>query len=187
MFSPKVEHALHIAQVAHAGQTRKGCDKPYIVHPLHVALMLARAGADDATLQAAILHDVVEDCDGWTLERLRGEFGAQVSALVADLTEDKTRTWAERKQAAIDHVPHMSSSAALVKTADKLHNLSSLLADLRASDDHASVWSHFSASPEQTLVMARGLVEALNLRVEGDLSAALLETLEALEGLADPV
>jgi (p)ppGpp synthase/HD superfamily hydrolase len=187
VFSQQVEHALHIAQTAHAGQTRKGSAKPYIVHPLHVALILARAGADDMTLQAGILHDVVEDCDGWTLDRIQGEFGQEVCTVVAELTEDKSLPWIERKQAAIDHVPGMTQAAVLVKAADKLHNLSSLLADLRDADDPDDVWSHFSAGPSETLAMSRGLVEALGRRVERGLGRTLLGTLEALEQECDGV
>ena len=78
------------ALAAHEGQTRKGSSTPYIVHPLHVATMLARAGADEETIQAGVLHDVVEDCEGWTLERLEDEFGPRVREIVAHLTEDKS-------------------------------------------------------------------------------------------------
>jgi len=181
VYSPRIEHALHVAQTAHSGQTRKGSDKPYIVHPVHVALLLARAGEDEVSIQAGILHDVVEDCDGWDLERLEAEFGPQVRSLVAQLTEDKSKTWSERKQAAIDHVPQMTRPAATIKAADKLHNLSNLLSDLRAAEDPDSVWRHFTASASETLAMARALVEALLPRVDRDLGQALLGTLEALE------
>jgi (p)ppGpp synthase/HD superfamily hydrolase len=184
VFSPDIERALQVAQRAHAGQTRKGCDVPYVVHPAHVAMLLARVGADEVTIQAGLLHDVVEDCDDWTLERLEAEFGPRVCGIVAHLTEDKTKTWPERKQAAIDHVAEMSEEAVLVKAADKLHNLSSLLADLRAADAPEDVWRHFNAPPAATLTMARGLVEALDQRLEGDLISALRDTLEALEGYA---
>ncbi len=71
MFSPDVERALRMAQEAHSGQKRKGDGSvPYIVHPIHAALILARAGADEITILAGVLHDVVEDCEEWTLERV---------------------------------------------------------------------------------------------------------------------
>jgi len=172
------------ALAAHEGQTRKGSSTPYIVHPLHVATMLARAGADEETIQAGVLHDVVEDCEGWTLERLEDEFGPRVREIVAHLTEDKSKTWPERKQAAVEHVPGMSDEARLVKAADKLHNLSSLLADLRAAGDPRDVWQNFNAPPPQTIAMARALVEALERHMEGELIEALRRTLESLEHYA---
>lgn len=159
---------------------------PYIVHPLHVALLLAQAGADEVTIQAGVLHDVVEDCDEWTARRLEAEFGPEVRAIVAELTEDKSKSWLERKQTAVDHVADMGERALTVKAADKLHNLSSLLADLRAADHPDEVFRHFTASGPETLAMSRSLVEALVRRLENDLARSLLETLEALEAhLAD--
>ena len=70
LFSAGVEAALRASLLAHEGQTRKGDATPYITHPFHVALLLARSGADDVTIQAGLLHDVVEDCEGWTPERV---------------------------------------------------------------------------------------------------------------------
>ena len=154
---------------------------PYIVHPIHAALILARAGADETAILAGILHDVVEDCEGWTLERVTNEFGERVSQVVAEVTEDKSQTWLERKQTAVDHVPEMSNEGALVKAADKLHNLSTLLAELRAAESHEQVWQHFNGTPEATLAMSRALVEALAHRLDGGIGKALVQTLEALE------
>ena len=180
MFSSDVERALRVALHAHAGQTRKGCDVPYVSHPLHVAMILARHGAADPVLQAALLHDVVEDCAEWTIERLHLEFGTNVASIVQELTEDKSLQWEQRKQAAVDHVPHMSEGALLVKAADKLHNLSTLLADLVASPDPVEVWRNFTRGPEQTLDLAARLVDALRPRVPEALALALLEALDGL-------
>ena len=180
-FSVGIERALQIAQDAHAGQKRKSSELPYLTHPLHVALILARAGADEVTIQAGVLHDVVEDCDGWDLDRLETELGPEVPAIVGELTEDKSGSWETRKQTAVDHVPGMSREAAMVKAADKLHNLSNLLHTLRESDDPAAVWERFSRGPSQTLAMSRALVEALVRRVDRELGEALVRALEALE------
>ena len=122
MYSPVVEKALGIALAAHDGQLRKASSEPYIVHPLHVALILARWGQDDDVIVAGLLHDVVEDCDGWDLARVEREFGHHIAHVVGELTEDKSKTWEERKRAGIAKVPHMSPQAATVKSADKLHN-----------------------------------------------------------------
>src|SRR5262249_7510334 len=87
--SPLVERALRVAARAHRDQTRKGTDIPYLTDPAAVALILVRAGFDDeATLAAALLHDVVEDTD-WPAERLRAEFPPQVLEYVSAVTERK--------------------------------------------------------------------------------------------------
>jgi (p)ppGpp synthase/HD superfamily hydrolase len=187
MFSEAVEHALDVAVEAHRGQTRKGLvQRPYHVHPLQIALLLARLGYGDVVLQAALLHDVVEDCAGWTLARVRAEFGPEVAGVVSELTEDKSRPWAERKQWAVDHARHMSADAAAVKAADQLHNILSLCNDLERSDDHASIWSAFKGGCADTLRMKRALAEALAPRVQGDLGAGLRAAIEKLERLAAP-
>ena len=143
-FSEDVERALQASLEAHAGQTRKGGSIPYISHPVHVALLLARAGADDITLQAALLHDVVEDCEGWTMERVIEEFGSAVARTVHDLTEVEGGSWEVRKQAALDQVAHMGPRSLAVKTADKLHNMQSLLTRLSEASDPGQVWKVFS-------------------------------------------
>ncbi len=185
MFGRGIERALRVALSAHDGQFRKGEGQvPYVVHPIHAAFMLARLGADEETIEAAILHDVVEDCEGWTLARIEDEFGAGTASIVADLTEDKSRTWEERKRWAVDHVPHMSPEAAAVKAADKLHNLTSLLADLETAADPADVWKQFRGGRERTLRMAEELVGALAGRADPRLVRALEETLAAIVAIA---
>ncbi|HTF89302.1 MAG TPA: HD domain-containing protein [Planctomycetota bacterium] len=181
MYSQVIERALHAAIAAHEGQSRKGDDaSPYVTHPMHVALMLARFGLDDDVVAAGLLHDVVEDCPEWSLERVQSEFGAHVAGIVAQLTEDKSRTWAERKQAAVDKVPHMSPEAASVKACDKLHNLHSLVNQLRAAPDAEAVWSKFNGGRDRTLAASHELVEALASRVDPRIAKALRAALKSL-------
>lgn len=181
MFHAGVERALRVALQAHEGQTRKGDrDVPYVSHPLHVALILAQWGMPPSVVQAGVLHDVVEDCDDWTLERVQGDFGDEVAELVGALTEDKSKSWAERKQHAAEHVEHMPLDAAAIKAADKLHNLSSLRAELEQASDPSSVWEHFRGKRDGTLRMAEALVGALERRLEARLTADLRATLDAL-------
>lgn len=162
IYSHDLERAIHVAIAAHDGQYRKNGDAiPYVVHPLQVALYLAHAGCAESAVVAGVLHDVVEDCDEWTTERVAREFGAEVASIVADLTEDKSLTWDERKQWAVDHVPSMCAGAVAVKAADKLQNLSSLLASLQSAEDQAEVWKHFKGGREKTLAASRALVDAL--------------------------
>jgi len=185
MFDAGTERAIRAALAAHAGQSRKGdADTPYAVHPLHVALLLARLGAAPRVVQAALLHDVVEDCDGWTVARVENEFGADVAGIVAELTEDKSKSWEERKRTQVEHVPGLSLDGLSVKAADKLHNLRTLADDLRAAADPDAVWRRFRGGRERTLSMSRALVDALALRCDVRLAAELRDAMEDLEHVA---
>jgi (p)ppGpp synthase/HD superfamily hydrolase len=184
MFSAGVERALRAAFEAHTGQLRKGSGSaPYMTHPVHVALILASAGYSEGVLQAALLHDVVEDCPGWTSARVAREFGRDVSELVAELTEDKSKTWEERKRQQIEHVASMSDGALAIKAADKLHNLRTLVDDLRVAPDRGLVWSSFRGGPARTLELARELVDALEPRVDARLAKPLRMAVDELATL----
>lgn len=181
MFSHSVERALRAALLAHADQTRKGPDNtPYAVHPAHMALMLERAGFHETVVQAALLHDVVEDCDDWSGERLESEFGPGVASLVAELTEDKTLSWEVRKARIAESIPRMSADAAAIKAVDKLHNLEGLRNSLEEAEDPSAVWRHFKGGCERTLEMDARVVEALEKRVPPRLGEALRQSYEAL-------
>jgi guanosine-3',5'-bis(diphosphate) 3'-pyrophosphohydrolase len=117
--------ALAFAADRHRGQRRKDVDaSPYINHPIAVAQALAEIGGvvDAATLVAALLHDTVEDTDT-TLDEIEAWFGAEVRGLVAEVTDDKSLPKQRRKELQVEHAPHRSPKARLVKIADKLANL----------------------------------------------------------------
>lgn len=116
--------AIRFAAEKHRGQTRKGVDaSPYINHPIEVAELLARHGVDDLeTLQAAVLHDTIEDTHT-SPEELEREFGMAVRDLVLEVTDDKALPKYERKRLQIERAPHKSPRAKLIKIADKLCNV----------------------------------------------------------------
>ena len=181
-YSTEVERALLVCLEAHYGQYRKGGDRiHYSVHPIHMALILARTGVRQELVQAALLHDVVEDCDGWTMGRLREEFGDEVAEIVDQLTEDKSLSWEERKQWAIDHVSQMCDDSVVVKAADKLHNLESLAVQLEQAEDVEAVWGKFKGGRERTLRMDRELVMTLQGRVPASLANELGSAFERVE------
>ncbi|KAI1235307.1 Guanosine-3', partial [Lamprotornis superbus] len=92
-----------------------------------VARILAHeAGVTDiVVLQAALLHDTVEDTDT-TFSEIEEWFGAEVRRVVEEVTDDKTLPKMERKRLQIERAPFCSRRAKLVKLADKLHNLRDL-------------------------------------------------------------
>ena len=77
-----LERAIAIAAQAHAGKTDKG-GAPYIFHPLRMMLSMQ----SEAERITAVLHDVVEDCEGWTFERIRQEgFSEQIIEALISVT-----------------------------------------------------------------------------------------------------
>ncbi|XP_065337653.1 guanosine-3',5'-bis(diphosphate) 3'-pyrophosphohydrolase MESH1 [Cloeon dipterum] len=112
----------------HRNQRRKNDDKsPYINHPLGTAFILTNEAGitDPIVLQAAILHDTVEDTDT-SFEEIERHFGPKVRAVVSEVTDDRTLEKQERKEAQVKNGPKKSHEAKLVKLADKLYNLRDL-------------------------------------------------------------
>lgn len=120
--------AANFAAIKHKDQRRKGKDAiPYINHPIGVANILTSEGkvTDPIVLQAALLHDTVEDTET-SIEEIGTVFGAKVQSIVAEVTDNKALSKVQRKQIQIDTASKKSPEAKLVKLADKLHNLRSL-------------------------------------------------------------
>jgi RelA/SpoT family (p)ppGpp synthetase len=82
---PATTKALELSLNAHKGQTRKS-GEPYIVHPILVAAITAKISNDEMMVQAALLHDVVEDTH-YTIDELEEEFGYDVAHMVEGLTK----------------------------------------------------------------------------------------------------
>jgi guanosine-3',5'-bis(diphosphate) 3'-pyrophosphohydrolase len=118
-------NALTFAARKHRDQRRKDAEaSPYINHPIEVAEILARIGGveDITVLQAALLHDTVEDTKTSPAE-LEREFGPTVRKLVEEVTDDKSLPKPERKRLQVEHAPHLSPRAKLIKLADKICNV----------------------------------------------------------------
>ncbi len=120
--------AMHFAATKHRDQRRKDTEaSPYINHPIRVAQLLASEGGvtDLVTLQAAILHDTVEDTET-TPEELERHFGSAVRRVVAEVTDDKSLPKGDRKRLQIEHAPHLSPQAKQLKIADKAANVQNI-------------------------------------------------------------
>jgi len=117
--------AVSFAAEKHRLQRRKDRDaSPYINHPIALASLLTTVGGVDdvVVLQAALLHDTVEDTDT-SYEELIQHFGRRVADVVMEVTDDKNLEKSRRKALQIEHAPGASLEAALVKLADKICNL----------------------------------------------------------------
>ncbi|MEJ2860035.1 bifunctional (p)ppGpp synthetase/guanosine-3',5'-bis(diphosphate) 3'-pyrophosphohydrolase [Actinomycetospora sp. OC33-EN07] len=120
-----LQRAYDTAERFHDGQMRKSGD-PYITHPLAVATILGELGMDTTTLVAALLHDTVEDT-AYSLDKLSGDFGAEVAHLVDGVTKlDKVQLGAAAEAETIRKmVVAMARDprVLVIKLADRLHNM----------------------------------------------------------------
>ena len=130
--------ALTFAASKHRNQRRKNVDaSPYINHPISLVNILCNEAhlTDINLICSALLHDTVEDTET-TAEELELEFGPLISSIVMEVTDDKDiPTRQKRKQLQIEHAPHISNHAKLLKLADKISNLRDL------SIDPPATWS----------------------------------------------
>ena len=131
----RVRRAYEFARQAHGDQARLSGD-PYIEHPLAAALCCAGLQLDVPTIQAALLHDVKEEC-GVTGEQLVQAFDAEVAALVEGVTKLGALEWGARggfreDAAQAENLRKMFIAMAedvrvvIVKLADRLHNMRTL-------------------------------------------------------------
>lgn len=135
-----IRKAAEFAKRVHEGKVRKGSEIPYIVHPMEAAVIVSGLTGDPEVISAALLHDVIEDTDT-TYEELREEFGKRVADLVLAESEDKAKTWKERKGATIERLKTAPREVKAVCLGDKLSNLRSTAADYLAKGDE--VWKKF--------------------------------------------
>ena len=159
-----IHKAIIFAAQKHSGQVRKGTDIPYITHPVEVMQILTAAQCAEAVIIAGILHDTLEDTSA-APEEISDIFGHKVLDIVKTESEDKSKTWKERKQATIARIADDTFEAKLVCCADKLANLRSMYADKQAVGE--ALWSRFNAGKNDIQWYYQSIVE--------ELRAALLE------------
>ena len=138
-----IRDAYEFADVSHEGQLRKSGD-PYIAHPLQIALFLSDLRMDEQSIAAALLHDVVEDCEV-SLDELSNRFGPEITKLVdgvTKLTQLDSGIYSPLRvmQGAANDLDNLYAESlrkmlvamaedirvVLIKLADRLHNMKTL-------------------------------------------------------------
>ena len=122
--------AYNFAKDKHGEQLRMS-GEPYIIHPMQVAYILAELGLDDATICAALLHDVVEDTDV-THQDLTNEFGNEIAVMVDGVTKLSKLSYESIEEAQVENYRKMFLAMGkdirviMIKLADRLHNMRTL-------------------------------------------------------------
>ena len=131
--SKKVYDAFVFAEKAHKGIMRKD-GLPYITHPLEVARILADLRMDVDVIRAALLHDVVEDCEQYTIDDISSHFNATTAKLVQGVTKLDYDQFPDKQTALIATFRNLMKTmtddfrVVLIKLSDRLHNLSTMSA-----------------------------------------------------------
>jgi (p)ppGpp synthase/HD superfamily hydrolase len=159
MNSKMIKKASHYAADAHEGQFRKGGKmKPYITHPIAVSKIVKERGYNIEIQIASILHDIVEDCGGYTLDDISNEFGTSISRLVDYVSEsDKSLPWKERKDDYIRRLKEAPFDAVVVSAGDKLHNLRCTAEDF--AEGGPDVFKMFNSSTDHQFWFYESLIE----------------------------
>jgi (p)ppGpp synthase/HD superfamily hydrolase len=196
-YSDVINHAFAFAAKHHDRQVRKGTKLPYLTHPANVAVILTRYGRDNDTVVAGILHDVIEDCvrDGYTRQmleqRIGDKFGERVLDTVLAVTyrrqdDDGVELSSEERRADyLNRLSGASEEARWVCAADKIHNASSIISDLRRTVDRETIWSRFGGGKASTVAWYRQVYERLRgLGFDAAIMAELDQVTRELEALA---
>jgi len=144
-----VEKAIEFATWAHKGQMRKGTREPYIVHPLAVGEILGSMTDDEEIICAGYLHDTIEDNKEVTKEMLEKKFTPRIAWIVDCESEDKSKTWIERKQNTVEELLTASDEVQLVALADKLANMRDIEKNYKAQGEE--FWNRFNMKDKKKI------------------------------------
>ena len=177
----RLADAFRFTLDAHANQRRKASDVPYVSHLLQVAGLVLEHGGDATLAAAGLLHDTLEDCADVDVASLRERFGGEVALIVERCTDllpgdrpDAKSSWSLRKQSYLARLREADARTRLVAVCDKLHNLRSLVSDLRAGG--LETFARFNAKPEQI----RWYYESVRTWLCDGLPARLVDELDDL-------
>lgn len=166
VLTDRFSDALGYAEQLHRAQTRKGNDIPYVAHLMAVAATVLEWDGDEDTAIAALLHDAVEDQGGMKTEGvIRDRYGDRVAGIVLactdSISEDPTAKapWEERKRAHIAKLVSAGPDVALVTAADKLHNATAMIRDVRRYGP--VTLDRFNADPARLVWYFRAIADAL--------------------------
>ena len=166
----KIENAIERASILHKEQMRKGGKIPYISHPFSVAWILSNYTDDEDIIIAGLLHDVLEDVSGYSEDNMREEFGDRITNIVKGVSGDEndgTLSWIDRKQIYLDRLKKSSEDSLMVSAADKIHNLSRTLNDIKKEGEE--VWARLKTTKEDSVWFYSEVFSILRDRLENEI------------------
>jgi guanosine-3',5'-bis(diphosphate) 3'-pyrophosphohydrolase len=160
-----INKAIIFATNAHSNQFRKGSNTPYILHPLEAGIIVSQITCDEELICAAILHDVIEDTN-ITIEMLKKEFNKRIADIVLSESEDKSRSWKDRKSHTLESLKiEKSEEIGIVALGDKLSNIRAIHRDIQRIGDE--LWKVFNVTDKnEHKWYYRGLVDSLSYLYE---------------------
>lgn len=196
-YSDRINHAFAFAAKHHDQQVRKGTRLPYLTHPANVAIILTRYGRDEETVVAGILHDVIEGCvrEGWSQEKLEerigSKFGNSVLSTAMSVAERRLDddgielSHDDRKADYLARLALASEDALWVSAAHNLHNISSILSDVRRTAFPETVWGRFAAGKHGTVQSYADIAARLGeIGFQGEIVAELKAATDELQALS---
>ena len=151
------QKAVQVAITLHNGQYRKVVDEngsniPFSVHPIAVGFLLEDYAYKPEVVIAGMLHDVLEDVEGYTYEMMRADFTQHIADIVQGVTHEYKESWKQTRVAYLKNLEDGSLDSLAVAVADKIHNASSMTQGARIHGKQG-MWSQFksSADPSQHL------------------------------------
>ena len=164
VLTERFARAVDYARIAHAGQTRKGTEIPYLTHLLSVASLVIEFGGSEDQAIAGLLHDTLEDCGAHHEPIIRAQFGDTVADIVLACTdgtaegkgehitpEAKKADWLRRKKNYLSHLAQAPDDVLLVSGCDKLHNARAIVSDLEDMRVGCGVFQRFTGGQSGTL------------------------------------
>jgi len=156
-----INKAIMFATISHSNQFRKGTNIPYILHPLEAGIIVSQIKYDENLICAAVLHDITEDVHV-SYETLEKMFGKRIANLVNSQSEDKTKSWIERKTHTIEAMrDEKDEDIKIICLGDKLSNIRSLYNTYEVEKEN--LWQRFNVKDKISHgFYYKGLVESLS-------------------------
>jgi (p)ppGpp synthase/HD superfamily hydrolase len=156
----RVDSAIVFASKAHDGQRRKVSEVPYIVHPVcALKNLILNQVYDEDVLVATVLHDVMEDTV-FSYSDIEDAFGESIADLCMTVTEDKSKSWEERKRHTINELKYADIKTKYILLADKHDNLRSMVSEYELHKN--SLWLNFKRGEEYQKWYYYHVIKVLN-------------------------
>lgn len=179
LMTPLVYKAIDRAAQLHHGQMRKDGKTPFIVHPCAVGLIVSQYTDDQDTIIAGILHDTIEDVEGYEYKNIQQEFSKNIADIVKGVTHIVGKDWLETRNNYLNTLKNASDQSVIVSCADKIHNIYSSVDGLEQYGE--SFWNNFVAPPEQHIWFYKEVLHIAQHRLNNDVVVALEKSILQLE------